>query len=131
MDGKQETLKDIEQTLGFVPQWLALVPDSAIEVEWGLIKGREMAETAIPNKYKELIGLGVAAQMQCPYSVVFHTEVARLCGATEEELEEAVGMAKLTAGWGAYFQGMQVDMEQFRREAKEVCDAIAAKQKAA
>lgn len=46
MATKQEVLRDIEQTLGFAPGWLAQVPENTIEAEWSLLKNWEMAETA-------------------------------------------------------------------------------------
>ena len=46
-------------------------------------------QTAIPNKYKELIGLAVSGATRCRYCVYFHTEAARLFGATDEEINEA------------------------------------------
>lgn len=128
---REEIYEDIEQTIGFVPQWLTLLSDKTLAQEWELIKNWEMAETAVPSKYKELIGLAVAAQMQCAYCVAFHTEMARLHGASESEIEDAVHMAKHTAGWSSYLQGMQVDLSSFKREVKEICDALAAKRKAA
>ena len=90
-----------------------------------------MTATAIPNKYKQLIGIAVAAERECDYCVAFHTEFARLFGATEEEIEESVQMAKQTSGWSTYFNGMQIDVGQFKHEVREICDTVAAKEKAA
>jgi hypothetical protein len=36
-----------------------------IEAEWASFKDFELAETAIPNKYKELIGLAVSGASSC------------------------------------------------------------------
>ena len=66
------------------------VPDFLIESEWASFKAIELAETAIPNKYKELIGLAVSGATRCRYCAYFHAEAARLFGATEEEIAEAV-----------------------------------------
>lgn len=128
---REEVYKDIEQAIGFVPHWLTRLADQTLEAEWNLIKNWEMAETTIPTKYKELIGLAVAAQMQCPYCVAFHTEFARLQGASDAEIEDAVYMGKHTAGWSTYLQGMQIDLNTFKREVKEICDALAVKKKVA
>ena len=43
---------DIRETLGLVPEFLTEIPDSMIETEWASFKEFELAETAIPNKYK-------------------------------------------------------------------------------
>jgi AhpD family alkylhydroperoxidase len=127
----KELWQEIEQTWGFVPDWFRSLPSETMAAEWRLLKNREVDDSPIPNKYRQLIGLAVSAQMQCPYSVAYHTEIARLCGATDDEIEDAVLMAKHAAGWGCYLQGMQTDLDTFKREVREVCDAIVAKSKAA
>jgi len=43
-------------------------------------------EGAIPNKYRELIGLGIAATTRCRYCTLFHAEIAKLFGATDAEI---------------------------------------------
>lgn len=128
---RREILDEIEQTMGFVPAWMMSLPQDMLEVEWHQLKNWEMQDTPIPRKFKELIGLAVAAQAQCPYTVAFHTELARLHGADQDEIMDALHMAKTTAGWSTYFQGSQSDLVKFKREIREVCDTIAAKAKAA
>src|SRR5262245_60731451 len=57
---------DIKATLGFVPGFMAVFPDEGIAGAWDEFKSVQAnPKTAIPNKYKELIGLGVAAQIPC------------------------------------------------------------------
>jgi len=63
---------------------LKKLPDSTLELEWGLMKQSEMAPGAIPNKYRELIGLAVAAATRCKYCTLFHTEMAKPNGAMNE-----------------------------------------------
>ena len=58
----------------------------------------QVEETAIPNKYLELIGVAVAAIMRCKYCSYYHTEVAKLYGVTDAEIEDAVHFAKSSAG---------------------------------
>ena len=53
--------------------------------------------TALPGRTKELVGLGVAAQIPCKYCIYAHTEFAKLNGASDAEVGEAVAMAALTA----------------------------------
>ena len=121
---RTEIYRDIEDTLGLVPTFLKSVPDETLEEEWSIFKKVQLAETHIPNKYKELIGLGIAAVSKCRYCALFHTEVARLAGATDEEIEEAVRYAKTSAGWSAYLNGMQVDFDQFRDEVRSACEHV-------
>lgn len=131
MASKQEVLTDIEETLGFVPQWMAQIPDHSIEAEWSQMKDWEMADTAIPSKYKQLMGLAVAANMQCDYCVTFHTEGARLHGATDAEIEEACRMSKMTSGWSSYLKGLQIDLVEFKEDVRRICEHSRSRRKAA
>ncbi|HTF99047.1 MAG TPA: carboxymuconolactone decarboxylase family protein [Nitrospirota bacterium] len=116
MKTKGELYKEIEKTFGLVPTFLKTIPESTLEYEWELFKKIQVEAGAIPNKYRELIGLGLSAVSKCRYCTLFHTEMAKLFGATDAEIEEAVHYAKSSAGWSAYLNGMQVDYDQFRDE---------------
>ena len=96
------------------------MPDNSLELEWKLFKVVQFDEGPIPNKYRELIGIGIAATTKCQYCIEYHTEVARLNGATDAEIEDAVHFAKSSAGWSTYLNGMQVDREQFSEELRQV-----------
>lgn len=116
--------REIESTLGVVPAMFKAVPDSTLELEWKLFKRTQVEEGAIPNKYRELIGLAVAASSKSPYCTLFHKEAARLNGATEAEIEETLHCAKESAGWGTYVNGLQPDFNEFRREVQQTCDFL-------
>ncbi|MGA2192886.1 MAG: carboxymuconolactone decarboxylase family protein [Nitrospirota bacterium] len=116
MKKKEEVYKDIESYFGFVPGFMKLIPENTLEQEWELFKKLQIEESTIPNKYKELIGLGINAVTKCRYCTLYHTEMARAYGATDEEIEEAVHYAKGSAGWSAYINGMQYDYGKFKDE---------------
>ena len=124
---RQQVYKDIEGTMGVVPSFLKALPDSSLELEWQTMKRTQMEPGPIPNKYRELIGLGVAAPTRCKYCTFFHTEMAKLNGASEAEIEDAVHFAKSTMGWRTYLNGLQMDYEQFK---SEVLKAVAHARKA-
>ena len=84
----------------------------------------ELAETAIPNKYKELIGLAVSGATRCRYCAYFHAEAARLFGASEQEISEASLMAKHTMAWSTYLNAMSVDYEEFVAEFRQIADYV-------
>ena len=119
---RQQVYKQIEETLGLVPSFLKALPDSSLELEWQLMKKVQLEEGPIPNKYRELIGLGIAAATRCRYCTFFHTEMARVNGATDAEIEDAVHYAKSTAGWSSYVNGLQTDYEKFKKEILQVCE---------
>jgi len=118
---KQDVYREIEQTFGLVPSMFRDVPDGLLEYEWKLFSKIQLEDGAIPQKYRELIGLAISGVTKCRYCVYYHTEVARLFGATDEEIEAAVHYAKSTAGWSTYVNGLKVDYEQFCREVDQAC----------
>ncbi len=113
---KADVLKEIEQMFGVVPTMFRVLPESSIELEWNLFKRVQLEDGPIPNKYRELIGVAISAITKCRYCAYFHTEMAKLNGATEEEIEDAVHYAKSSAGWSAYVNGLQLSYEEFTKE---------------
>jgi AhpD family alkylhydroperoxidase len=119
MNTRQEVYEDVKGMFGLVPTWLKQFPEGALQGFWGLMKNFDLAETTIPNKYKELIGIAVSGATRCRYCALFHTEVARLFGASEEEIAEASAMAAVTMAGSTFLNAQQVDYEQFRSETLE------------
>jgi AhpD family alkylhydroperoxidase len=126
---RQEIYKEMNEAFGLVPSFFKLVPDATLEHEWELFKAIQMKETEIPNKYKELIGVAISAAEKCRYCSLFHAEMAKLNGATDAEIEEAVHYAKSSAGWSTYLNGMQVDYDQFKKEIRQACEYVRGKAK--
>ena len=106
--------------IGVVPSFFTRIPDDVIGDEWRLFRHWELEETLIPAKYKELLMLAVHAETKCRYCTLFHTEMARFQGATEEEIQEAVHLAKHTVGWSVYLNGIREDLDRFSQELEEI-----------
>lgn len=117
---RSDVEQEIRGTLGIVPSFFEEIPDQVLDEEWQLFKRWELEETVIPSKYKELLMLAVHAETRCNYCTLFHTELAKMFGATNEEIQEAVHLAKHTVGWSVYLNGMRTDYEQFESELHEV-----------
>jgi len=113
---KAEALKEIEGMFKFAPDWIKAVPESAAGDIWGLLKDVQLQKTAIPNKYKELIGLAVAATIKCRYCIFFHTEAAKANGATDDEVKEAILMGGATNLFSTWINGTEYDFDKFKRE---------------
>lgn len=126
---REEVYKEIEDMFGLVPTMFKEVPDSELELEWKLFKKVQIEEGPIPNKYRELIGLAISAVTKCRYCTYYHTEIAKLNGATEAEIEDAVHYAKSSVGWSAYVNGLQVDYDTFTDEIDKACDHVRSKMK--
>lgn len=121
---RKEVYADITEMFGLVPKFFQIIPDSSIEMEWQLFKRVQFEEGAIPNKYRELIGIGIAAVSKCRYCVAFHTVAAKLNGATDAEIEDAIHFAKSSAGWSAYLNGFGFDYDEFKKELDEIAAYI-------
>ena len=116
--------QEIRENLGLVPSFFDRIPDDAIDQEWTLFKHWELEETLIPRKYKELLMLAVHSETRCQYCTLFHTEMARMYGATEEEIQEAVHLAKHTVGWSVYLNGIREDEKRFANELEQIGEYV-------
>ena len=123
---RQDVHAEMKAMFGTVISFVDQVPDAFIDAEWDLMKRLQFAPTLIPNKYKELMGLAIAAVTRCRYCALFHTEAARLNGATDAEIEEAVHFAKIVTGWSVYLNGLQVDYDEFADEIRRVVGFVVA-----
>ena len=121
---KGQLYREIEQMFGQVPQWIRTLPDTGLVGFWTMFRDFYLAETKIPNKYKELIGLGVSAATRCRYCTLFHTEAARLAGATDDEIAEASLMAGVTMMGSTFLNGQQTDYERFRKETLDIVQFV-------
>jgi AhpD family alkylhydroperoxidase len=117
---RSEVEADMRETLGIVPSFFGRFPDSVLDLEWELFKRIELGETLIPNKYKELMGVAVHSETKCRYCTLFHTEAAKLFGATDAEIQEAVHYAKMSVGWSVYLNGIREDYDQFANELGQI-----------
>jgi AhpD family alkylhydroperoxidase len=116
---------DIQKTIGFVPQFLARLPESALPGTWEELKTLQLnPSTALNGRTKELIGLGVSGQIPCRYCIYAHTEFAKLNGASEAEVGEAVAMAAITRHWSTFLNGIQTDEAKFRGEIAKIVENV-------
>jgi AhpD family alkylhydroperoxidase len=123
---REQVYQDMKNTLGLVPTFFKTIPEATLNLEWNLFKSLNLGETVIPNKYKELIGVGISAATKCTYCTLFHTEIAKMHGATDAEIEDAVHYAKSTAGWSAYLNGLSIDFDQFKDEVFQIVEYVQA-----
>ena len=117
--------REMKEMLGLVPGFFRDLPDELVESEWTTFRNLQLSDqTAIPNKYKELIGLAVSGATRCRYCTYFHAEAARLFGASEAEINEASLMAKHTMGWSTYLNAMNYDYDEFKREFDAIAEHV-------
>ncbi len=119
---REKIYNEIEDFFGLVPSFFKTIPDDSVELEWRLFKKIQIDEGPIPTKYRELMGVALSAATRCRYCTLFHTEMAKLNGATDAEIENAVHFAKASVGWSTYLNGLQIDYEQFKSEVLKSCE---------
>ncbi len=90
MGSYEDTLKDIETTIGIVPGFMKGLPEDVLVQDWPLFKKYSLGESVIPAKYREMIGLAVSANIKCPYcrSVTLTSTHVGLCGLGERQLPQ-------------------------------------------
>jgi AhpD family alkylhydroperoxidase len=91
--------------LSLIPQLKALDPVGFAGFA-ALDKTVGRADGTIPQKYRELIALGVALTTQCPYCLDVHSAAAKKAGATREEIAETVTVAAALRAGAALTHGL-------------------------
>lgn len=119
-DAYSETFEEMEETFGLVPPPMGEIPEGDAVSEWPFFKKYTVGESEIPPKYRELMGLAVAANIKCPYCIHFHRTAASLHGATDVELEETVSLASLTSRYSAMLHASEFDIDQFKEETEHI-----------
>jgi AhpD family alkylhydroperoxidase len=110
-------LEDAQRSFGFVPEFLRRFPPEALPGAWLSLRDVEMnPRTVLSGKDKSLIGLAVAAQIPCRYCVISDTEFARLEGASEREIAEAVTSGSMARQYITLVEGLQLDEKSYRRD---------------
>jgi len=112
----KDTLVDIKKTMGLVLDQFKAIPPEALPHEWAEMKTFSFGKTKIPAKYRELMGLAIAASIKCPYCIYFHTRAARMNGATDEEIAETAMLTRFTTGWSSILHVADIDLAEFKKQ---------------
>ena len=108
---------EMNAALGIVPPFIELLPEGARPGAWEFWKGLSgNPKGEIPPKYRELIMLGVAAQIPCAYCAYAHTVFAKANGASDTEVQEAIGYGAEVRLWSTILNGSQYDLDKFKAE---------------
>ena len=123
---RPEVEREIKQTLGIVPSFFDAMPDETLDYEWTLFRRFEMEEEGmhIPAKMRQLMGVALHSETKCQYCTLFHTELAKLLGASDEEVQEAVHYAKHSLGLSAYLNGIREPEDRFEDELQVILDYL-------
>lgn len=123
-DTYDAALKDVEQTLGFVPTFMKEMPRAGFAGAWQQLKDLEFSEnTKLSAKTKALIELAVVAQIPCQYCIWADTLAAKQAGATDEEIRETIAVAATGLYWSTMLNGLQSDLGTFKKEFGQILGA--------
>jgi len=114
----------MKATFGTVPLMMKVYPDHMRASAWEWFKATSNPNKAIPSKYTELISLGVASQIPCSYCVYAHTTKAKLLGASDSEIREAVAAAAETRHWSTILNGNDISLDEFKEQWDEMTKYI-------
>lgn len=115
-DAYEKAKQEIKQQMGTFPAMFKAFPKYALPGAWETFKALSGPESVIPPKYRELMQLSVASQIPCSYCIYFHTAAAKVFGATDEEIREAVAQGAQTRHWSMILQGNEIELEGFKKE---------------
>lgn len=107
---------EMKEAFGTIPLQFKVFPEHLRPAAWELMKAQQSQEAVIPAKYAELIGLAVASQIPCNHCVYFHSEMAKILGATDAEIQEAVSTAADTRFWSTVLNGSNTDFDVTKAE---------------
>jgi len=122
-----EARSEMKQALGSVPPFIALLPEGTQAGAWEFMKGSSGNPSGeIPPKYRELIALGVAAQIPCAYCAYAHTAFAKAQGASDAEIREAIAYGAEVRLWSTILNGSQYDLAKWKSEIDSILGYVAA-----
>lgn len=127
MNDYERTLKEIEESLGIVPGFMKALPEDVLVHEWPMWKKYTLDESLIPEKYRELMGLAVAANIKCPYCLFFHHAMAKMAGATDEEIAETGFLASQTSRWSVLLHAQRYELGTLMEEGKNMGEYLTKK----
>ena len=112
----EETLKDIENTLGVIPAFMKTLPRDFLIREWPLFKIYNFEKKKILSKYKERISLATSASIRCPYCILFNVGLNHVNDATDDGFEEVKFLANYVDRGSAIFSIQHNGHNEFKKK---------------
>ncbi len=107
----KEVFDEIQDAFGMVPNFFkaqAAVDPEWLEVNWNREKLIMLAEGALDRKTKEIIALVVSIVNQCEYCSLAHESMARMVGASQEEINEVKKVVELFCSFNVIADSLKV-----------------------
>ena len=103
------------------------MPEEVLVHDWILFEKCNFEKTEIPEKYRELMGLAMAANIKCPYCQLMHKNMAKGAGASDDELAETAFLVSYTSRWSAMLRAQHYDMARLEKEVQQIGEHLSKK----
>ena len=107
----KEIFQDIKARFGMVPNFFkaqAAVDGDWLELNWNRVKKIMLDEGALNRKTKELIALVVSLVNHCEYCSLAHEAMAKMAGASPQEIIEAKEVLELFSSFNAIADSLRI-----------------------
>lgn len=115
----KEIYREIKAAFGMVPNFFkaqAALDPEWLELNWTREKKIMLAERALDRKSKELIALAVSLVHRCEYCSAAHEMMARMTGATPEQIVETKEVVELFSSFTAIADSLRVPLDAFPKK---------------
>ncbi len=106
-----EVYADIKEKFGMVPNFFkaqAAVDADWLEVNWLRAKHIMLSSDGLDRKTRELIALAVSEVNHCQYCTLAHETMARMSGATDQEINQTRQIIELFCSFNAIADTLRV-----------------------
>jgi uncharacterized peroxidase-related enzyme len=106
-----EVYADIKERFGMVPNFFkaqAAVDADWLEVNWQRVKHNMLSSGGLDRKTRELIAFAVSEVNHCAYCSLAHETMARMNGATEQEVNQTRQITELFCSFSAIAETLRV-----------------------
>ena len=124
---REDIYNEIKGALGGVPGFFEQMDDAQLEHLWSALRDGFLTETSFSLKDTALIALGASYAAGCEYWIEFHTQTARLVGASEDNLKDAKNIAEAVNEWSKFLYGIKYDMKKWKEEVTAGHEFVASK----
>ncbi|MCF8056651.1 MAG: carboxymuconolactone decarboxylase family protein [Desulfocapsa sp.] len=107
----KEVYEDIQKAFGMVPNFFkaqAAVDPNWLELNWLREKQIMIADSSLDRKSKEIIALVVSMVNGCEYCSLAHESMARMVGASKDEINEVKKVVELFCSFNSIADSLKV-----------------------
>ena len=116
VDKTKKAEAEMKTAFGTVPVMMEVYPDHLRAGAWEWFKSTMSPEASLSSKYIQLIALAVSSQIPCDYCIYAHKTMAKMFGATDAEISEAIAASAETRHWSTVLNGAEVSLDDFKQE---------------